>query len=301
MEMTFKIGNYPLKTRLTLFALAAFLGVFSQVIFLASGAGMAPAVSVGVFIIILGYIPIFAKHYTNKPKDLGFEDWQPASEREVNRIASNFSLTRKLKVPQYFNPGFGIFAFLVLSGLGTFLFIIDSPLSGLLFVDAAFLLIPFLFFGAIMIFVPKQLEMKMRSFSVILDATRPENIKITPYLRLDKDPEGRNIPEDIRLMIEPKRKPSNFMGAQVQIAINNGPNGAVPYMYAVFLTEGTGQIYKKLSNMDFGRFIVEPQSDGDYGTIVIRQQTSGTGYHTQPDDCRELYQTVLKTLERISL
>ena len=44
-------------------------------------------------------------------------------------------------------------------------------------------------------------------------------------------------------MVEPRRKPADFLGAQFQVAVNNGPNGAVPYLYAVFLCRGKGPTY----------------------------------------------------------
>ena len=67
------------------------------------------------------------------------------------------------------------------------------------------------------------------------------DIIITPYLRLDKDKEDHQIPEDIRLMVEPRRKPADFLGVQMQVAVNKGPNGSVPYLYSMFLCKGKGE------------------------------------------------------------
>ena len=89
--------------------------------------------------------------------------------------------------------------------------------------------------------------------------------------------------------IELRRNPEDFVGVQFQIAVNSGPNGKVPYMYAVFLCRGKGKSFRSISEMDFGSFIVEPGGDEEYGTVVVRQQTTGTGYHTDSSDCRRLY------------
>ena len=51
--------------------------------------------------------------------------------------------------------------------------------------------------------------------------------------------------------------------------------------------------------MDFGAFIMERGGDEEYGTIVIRQKTDGTGYHTNLSDCRRLYLAVTSKLAHI--
>ncbi len=89
------------------------------------------------------------------------------------------------------------------------------------------------------------------------------------------------------------------VGIQMQIAVNKGPNGKVPYMYAVFLCRGSGVSFQKISKMDFRAFIREPGGDEEYGTIVIRQKTDSGGYHTTPLDCRRLYLTVTSKLAYI--
>jgi hypothetical protein len=144
--------------------------------------------------------------------------------------------------------------------------------------------------------------MKMDRFGTIMTAAKksPGGLIVTPYLRLDKDKEGKQIPEDVRLMIEPKRKPEDFLGTQIQIAINNGPNGAVPYMYAVFLCKGKGTSFDKLSKTDYGSMIKEPGGDDEYGFIVVRQRTGGGGYHTTPHDCKKLFGIVEEKLTQLS-
>jgi hypothetical protein len=38
--------------------------------------------------------------------------------------------------------------------------------------------------------------------------------------------------------------------------------------------------------------VKEPGGDKEYGYVVVRQQTSGTGYHTTDADVRRLYGVV---------
>jgi hypothetical protein len=175
-----------------------------------------------------------------------------------------------------------------------------NRLAGIAFLDAAVLLLPFAFSGNVSLWTPRELAFKMACLEPLAGA-EPEGgeIIVTPYLRLDKDKENRQIPEDVRLMVEPRRKPADFLGAQFQVAINNGPNGAVPYLYAVFLCRGKGPTFQAVSRMDFENFIDEPGGDKEYGYVVVRQPTSSGGYHTDPADCRRLYALVRDRLLRL--
>ncbi len=156
------------------------------------------------------------------------------------------------------------------------------------------LLVPFLLTGNVQLWTPQELAFRMRVFEPILSSEQAEggDIIITPYLKLDKDKEGHQVPEDIRLMVEPRRKPADFLGVQLQVAVNNGPNGKVPYLYGVFLCKGKGTTYQKVSRMDFGDFVQEPGGDAEYGYVVVRQPTSGTGYQTTDADVHRLYAMV---------
>jgi hypothetical protein len=188
----------------------------------------------------------------------------------------------------------------VAAALAGFVGVGSSRLAAVAFLDAAVLLPPFAFSGNVSLWTPRELAMKMACLEPLAGA-EPEGgaIVVTPYLRLDKDKEDRRIPEDVRLMVEPRRKPADFLGAQFQVAINNGPNGAVPYLYAVFLCRGKGPTYQAVAKMDFDDFIDEPGGDKEYGYVVVRQRTSGGGYHTDPGDCRRLYALVRDRLLKL--
>jgi hypothetical protein len=289
MEMKYVIPKVAFPLRLFVSAGSAALGLALQII-IPGGYGFLP----GIIVMVPCLVFQWARNFRNKPMDIGQEDWQPASVREFDRIKSNIQLTRQKTFSVIYQPGFGMFMAIVLLVL-TFIFSwVDNRLATYFCADAFVLLMPFLLSGNVSLWTPQELSFRMRVFEPILSSEQAEggDIIITPYLKLDKDKEGHQIPEDIRLMVEPRRKPADFLGVQMQVAVNKGPNGNVPYMYSVFLCKGKGRTYQQLSQENFGDYVAEPGGDKEYGYVVVRQRTSGTGYNTTDDDVRRLYMMV---------
>jgi hypothetical protein len=295
MKIKYLLPRIPLPLRITFFVLCEGGGIFIQIFF--------PSLWLFSFIIMIaGAFFIIARNYKNKPMDLGFEDWQPVSGTEYERIEQNLKMTKKLSYPFVYKSKFGVTVIVLLGFAIFFAFVSESPGILLLAVDVAIIFFPVSWTGIVNLWTPSQLQMKMGRFGTIMDEAKKarDGLLVTPYLRLDKDKEGRQIPEDVRLMIEPKRKPEDFLGVQFQVAINNGPNGAVPYMYAVFLCKGKGHTYTTLKKLTYGSMIKEPGGDEEYGFIVVRQRTGGGGYHTSPRDCARLFGIVKEKLKEIS-
>jgi hypothetical protein len=297
MELKYVIPKIAFPGRLIAFAGFAVLG-FAVQILLPSGFGFIP----GLIVMVPGVMFLAAKNFRNKPLDIGKEDWQPASVLEFDRIKSNLQLTRQKSFSVIYRGGFGVFIAIVLLVLSFILIAGDRRLGSILCIDALVLLIPFLFTGNISLWTPQELAFRMRVFEPILSSEPAEggDIVITPYLKLDKDKEGHQIPEDIRLMVEPRRKPADFLGVQLQVAVNKGPNGNVPYLYSVFLCKGQGKTYSMFSSARFGDYVKEPDGDKEYGYVVVRQKTAGTGYHTTDADVRRLFAMVKDTLQEMS-
>lgn len=290
MEIAFVIARrlgFPV--RLVIFGLSGAAGLAAQV-FIPGGYGFLP----GVLLMVPGMLLMLMKSYRNKPMDLGQEDWQPASVREFDKIKSNLQQTRQKRYAVIYRPGFGWFIAVALFVLAVIIGGSGRRLGAFVCADALVLLVPFLLTGTVSLWTPQELAFRMRVFEPILASEQAEggDIVITPYLKLDKDKEGHQIPEDIRLMVEPRRKPKDFLGVQLQVAVNKGPNGNVPYMYAVFLCRGKGETYHAVSSMRFDGYVREPGGDKEYGYVVVRQETSGTGYHTTDADVRRLYEMV---------
>ncbi len=254
----------------------------------------------------LAFLPVFIawfflalKPISNKPKDQGLEEWRAVSAAEIDRIADSIQAAKRLRARL---AGPAVLGALALIACVIVAFV-SSALSDILFyafIDLALFSVPGLFFGKLKVFTPADMELKLPCFLAIMSAPLAKDYALTPYLRFDKDEGGLDVPEDLRFMLEPVRKPADLIGVQLQAAINNGANGRVPYMYAVVLTKGrAGLSYRALKGLSVGKYTVEAGGDEQYGTIVVRQNTGGTGYHTTPRQCEQLLSLMVKALEAL--
>jgi hypothetical protein len=288
------------------------LGLASRLVlsggFFAAGIALELAMRAGMFfpgilVVAAGWLPLMLKKATNKPDDQGLEEWRPVPMAEIDRLDDGLKESKKLgkktrSTSTALALGLGIPVFIVFLILASTFERTDLSFIG---VNAVVLLVPALFFGRIKVFTPSEIAMKMPCFRALLSEPLPEAIAVAPYIRFDKDRNGADVPEDLRLLLELKRPPTDLVGVQLQAAINDGPNGAVPYMYAVVLTKGKGgPSYKVAQRFKSAAYEVEPGGDDQYGTVVIRQETSGGGYETQPVDCARLLRVCLKLLAAMS-
>ncbi len=285
MEKEFRFLNLSLPARLVLagglYALGASLELFLRL----------PLIVGGVFA-VLGWFPLMLKGVSNRPDDQGLEEWRPVTMAEIDRLDDGLRASKKLKA-KVFSPR-ALLIFLIVVPLVIILWIVGAwtgrgDLAFIAF-HGAFFSVPALFFGRVSVFVPSDIALKMPCFRVLGSQDLPEGLVLAPYLRFDKDKKGGDVPEDLRFLLEKKRGPADLVGVQLQAAINKGPNGPVPYLYAVVLTKGKdGPSHAAASRLRPRGYEVEAGGDGDYGTVVIRQKTTGTGYHTEPSDCQNLF------------
>ncbi|MEN6364774.1 MAG: hypothetical protein ABFC75_05500 [Rectinema sp.] len=291
MDYEFSRLKLSLSSRL---ALAASCFAVGAALHYAFGWGLVP----GIAAIALGYIPLHLKPVTNKPSDKGLEEWKPVSMAEVDRLADTLREAKKLRGRTAGSTGLMV-GITAVALVAAFLSFISDANVSLAILDGVLFAVPAMYFGRVKVFVPADLSMKMPCFQAIFSEPLPDDVVLTPYLRFDKDAEGRDVPEDIRIMVEPRRKPADFVGMQMQATLNKGPNGNVPYLYAVALTKGKGDSYRLLDRVTADGYEFESGGDESWGTIVVRQQTSGSGYHTRPEDCVALLRLALRIMEKL--
>jgi hypothetical protein len=235
-RVEYRIPGLGTDARLIVFAAAAAAGIVLQVL-------LPGGVAWGALVMAFPLALLSAKPWTNKPADIGEEDWQPAGNAELDRIADAFRSARKIKIPLWYRTASGVPATVLLLA-ASFVLSFHTPRAALVTLDAAILFIPALHFLRIRIWVPKDFELVMSAIQAARSVDLPDDLVVTPYLRLDRDAAGLRIPEDARLMVEPRRKADDLVGVQLQAAINAGPNGKVPYLYAVVITRGKGPSWR---------------------------------------------------------
>jgi hypothetical protein len=290
MQSDFRFFNLSLGARLIVAGAFFFAAVEIQI---------GSSTAFGLAIAALGWLPLILRRATNKPDDRGLEEWRPAPISEIDRLDDGLRQSKDLRRKtrnwaQSLGLSLGIPLLIGLRAVTAFTGREDYWLAGL---DTAFFLVPAIFFGRINVFAPSAIEMKMPCFRAFLSKKLPEAMVAAPYIRFDKDKSGADIPEDLRLLVELKRPPADLVGVQIQAAINRGPAGNVPYVYAVVLTKGrSGRSYKTAEQLQIPGHLVEAGGDGDYGTVVIRQ----AGYATSPDDCVELQRICVRVLTSIA-
>lgn len=291
MEPGFKHLKLGLRERL-LVAAVLYAGAVATQIALGSTAS-------GVPLVMAAWLLLALRPATNRPKDTGLEEWRAVTTAEVSRIADTMAQSRKLRARIVGPTVLKVFLFIVLVFVAMTASMV-APRTGLAVADLCLFLVPGLFFGRVSAHLPLEFDLKLARFIAIMEAERPEGFVLTPYLRFDKDEQGRDVPEDLRFLLEPKRAVADLVGVQFQASINKGANGNVPYMYAVVLTRGTsGRSYATFKSMRARGFEVEPGGDADYGTVVFRQETGGGGYHTTDDDCVCLFELMVQSLQRL--
>ena len=286
--------------------------------------------AIGLFVIPLWFLK--ARNYTNKPpagsgsKQKG--TWRPVTVTDLDRFRDRIRTIRKAEIPVFYNWSIGIVVTFLFIFLLVPVGVIVGAVGFFVILDLYLVFIPFLFFARIEKWLPA-ISGKITAFDPILDSKLPEKIRLEPMLFFgggggNKTPgkrthrelvsgeqvPGEQIPVDIRLMLAPGTSASQevrdeLLGAQFQVTYNNGPNGPVPYVYAVFITKGKGKIWQSLKNVGAAHYITEPGSstEGDtvYGTVVLRLDTKSRsdGYHTHESDVRELLGLVVHALEKL--
>jgi hypothetical protein len=293
MNKEFRFFDLSLPSRLAiaaaLYCLGALAGLLSGLPFL------------GFALAALGWIPLALRAASNRPDDQGLEEWRLVGIEEVDRLDEGIRAARKIR-KKAASKG-GVVALVLLSPLLFFGFV-GAAIFGRVDIQygmglAVVYLVPALFFGRLKVFLPAEIDLKLPSFRAVLSRKPPEGLSVVPYIRFDKDEKGGDVPEDLRLLIEARRKPADLVGIQLQAAINEGPNGKVPYLYAVVLTKGRGQSWNAASRFTAHGYEVEAGGDDTWGTVVIRQDTKGGGYHTSPEDCRRLAEICQGLLQRL--
>jgi hypothetical protein len=239
--------------------------------------------------------------------------------KEIDAVSARIRTLRTAPVPFQYTTGYAIlFTLLCLTGIGGCLGA-GSFLFAAVCLDLLFVAVPYSWNVRIKKWHPAQLEKRLSEYAQLLSFPFPEGIRIVPSLRFDETAQGEKLPEDFRMMIDTDHGPDNLVGAQFQIAHNTGPNGTVPYVYAVIITkedqpDSISDTLEQLASFKAPGFVTdmnpgekpEQAENGKtirYGSLVIRQDTDTRtdGYHTRPEDVNRLVHEVIRALQLLEI
>ena len=119
----------------------------------------------GGLLIIVGALLLLIRSYRNKPVDLGFEDWQPATLTEYNRIRQNFADTKEIRFPLWYRRGFGIFLFIISIILTGVAALFGEPYIPILTLNSAVIIFPVSVFISIVLNPPCYFQQVRRAIS----------------------------------------------------------------------------------------------------------------------------------------
>jgi hypothetical protein len=285
-----------------LYGAAALLQLF---LFPGNGAFSVPVRFGGILLILIPLWFLKARNFSNKPKDQGKEDWKAVTMTELDRLADRIRTIKKVKIPFIYTANFAVLSILLIIlifGVSVWGFGLGAAFAAL---DICLLFIPWFWFARVDRWYPLELAEKLDLYHPVITASLPDSVEVSPMLRFDEDEKGDKIPEDIKIMLRVKNGPEDLLGAQFQLGYNDGPNGKVPYMYAVFITRGRGKIWQTIGKARFPHYALEadasPGEAGEYGTVVLRldPDSRADGYHTKPEAVAELAGHVAGILGKI--
>ena len=161
--------------------------------------------------------------------------------------------------------------------------------------DAAVLLLPHWVIGTRRTWRPVALRQQIEALEAALE--RMSAFMIAPFEAqpmFQMGGEGaQRVPMSARVFVRFTNAPEDFLGMQLQVAINNVQGTKYPYLYAVLIAKESFNLLdpKRLASVRqrTGGLTVETKKEGDIHVIVIRQTTTRrSGYHTKPATIREI-------------
>jgi hypothetical protein len=145
-----------------------------------------------------------------------------------------------------------------------------------------------------------QLKALQYAMSQLADST---HVQVQPMLAIRRTVDGKEVPNDVKLMAKYVGAPKDFMGIQMQVSINSVQGTDYPYFYCVLLAQKGSHLFSSvLKHMDeFGdKIVIEADSQLTAEIIVMRQFAEGNvGYCTGPKDISRIISASIAMAEQL--
>lgn len=265
----------------------------------------------GLPFILAGVLLLLSKGFDNKvDPGLRHSDWQPTSKEQLKHILELNKKSRQWDIDAVdITNWLGFIALFSLGAIVLFLSLVFGTVfdgMGKIFIaDAAVMFLPFWVTGVKFILkndnviIKTKLLLKVNSlFETIKD--EGERFQIQMQTSKTKDESGE-VPYDLKAVVLFENGPEDFLGIQMQIAVNDVQGTGYPYFYCVLVAR---KGFAGLKMQDFEtppkKVIVETDSQEDVEIAVIRQYTTKTsGYHTKDEAIKKIFWFALKEARRL--
>lgn len=301
-EIHFHLGkSLPYGIRLVLAFGLVMVGLALQSILY--GLGL-PGLVPGLALVFAGVVLLLPKGYENRPATgRPSAAWRSARREEVARI---IEVNRKQQAWDRdavdITSGIGL---VTLIGVVAVLWATVGTIAGIsetaaVFVaaNAAAMLLPFWLTGVRSILKNDKLVVKTETLMKMEDAfkaARPQEGEEFQYQMQTADTRSGEgaVPRDLKALVAFHKGSPDFLGLQMQIAINSVQGKDYPYFYCVLVAKTAfGGLRAPRSLPD--NVVAEPKREDDVDVLVIRQRTTkNSGYHTKTADAVRIFNLAL--------
>ena len=110
------------------------------------------------------------------------------------------------------------------------------------------------------------------------------------------------VPRDVKAVVRFAKGPEEFLGLQMQIAINSVQGKDYPYFYCVLVAkENLGQFVENHLDAPPGGIVLEPKyQDGVYVAVMRQATTKNSGYHTDLKAAAKIFGYALKQARAVT-
>jgi hypothetical protein len=201
----------------------------------------------------------------------------------------------------------GFLALVVVVGVSFFIYYLLSEMRMALYaqvwaVDAAILVLPHWVVGIRSILKNAPLVIKIQNLLSIADLfpqVSKEGEELQYMLEIGETKEGPT-PDDAKMVLAFHKAPPEFLGLQLQLAINNVQGSDFPYFYCVLVARHAFGLLEKCPESMRANMTIESKREGDVDVVVMRQTTTKTsGYHTAPAAVRDIFLYSLAETRRV--
>jgi hypothetical protein len=244
----------------------------------------------GALLVLAGNLLLLVKGYDNRVKLDTFKpgaEWVKTDEKHLTDVVAMNKKMEKWDISAFdITSPLGVAVFIAFLA-GLIILSASLPFSStngnqILLINAVILIFPHWFTGVKRITTTPALVKKIDLYlNLMAHFAKEIEMDSVNYLMLMDG--NKKLPIDVKMKVDFKDQPDDFMGMYAQIAMNDVQGTAYPYFYVVLVGKASSKLLSKYYQSTEPPFNLtrEFKTEGDAEIIVIRQiTTKNSGYFT---------------------